>query len=196
MAKRVKKNYVNNPDFLEALIKYQKDCREAEDAGDERPRVPDYIGTCIFQIGTRLATKPNFSGYSYKEDMISDGIENCLLYINNFNPEKSSNPFAYFTQIIWYAFLRRIAKEKKQMYIRFKSSQQMISSGGTYTSSADGASAGADIHLNTAAEYMNDFVQDYEDKIARDKAKKKETEDAKRLEEEAAEKAESDGDET
>lgn len=192
MAKRAKRNYVNNPDFLEALIKYQKDCREAEDAGEERPRVPDYVGTCIFQIGTRLATKPNFSGYSYKEDMISDGIENCLLYINNFNPEKSSNPFAYFTQIIWYAFLRRIAKEKKQMYIRFKSSQQMISSGGTYTSSADGA----DIHLNTAAEYMNDFVQDYEDKIARDKAKKKETEDAKKLEEEAAAKTESDGDET
>ena len=177
MAKRATRNYVNNPDFLEALIKYQKSCREAEDAGEERPRVPDYIGACIFQIGTRLATKPNFSGYSYKDDMISDGIENCLLYINNFNPEKSQNPFAYFTQIIWYAFLRRIAKEKKQMYIRFKSSQHMIASGGTYTGD------GGDIHLNTAAEYMNDFVQDFEDKLQRDKDKKKETETAKKLEE-------------
>jgi len=167
MARRKTRNYVNNADLLEALIAYKKECREAEDAGDEKPRVPDYIGTCIYQIATRLATKPNFSGYSYKEDMISDGIENCLLYINNFNPEKSQNPFAYFTQIIWYAFLRRIQKEKKQMYIRFKSSQQMIAAGETYT----GESLG--VHLSTAADYMNDFVQDFEDKLAKDKAKKK-----------------------
>jgi len=165
--KRVTRNYVNNKDLLEALIKYKKDAREAEDAGDERPRVPDYIGTCIYQIATRLATKPNFSGYSYKDDMISDGIENCLLYIMNFNEEKSQNPFAYFTQIIWYAFLRRIAKEKKQMYIRFKSSQHMIATGGTYT--------GEDltVHLSTAADYMNDFIEDFEDKLEKDKAKKK-----------------------
>jgi DNA-directed RNA polymerase specialized sigma24 family protein len=169
MARRAKKNYVNNRDLLDALIQYQSDCRDAEEAGEDlKPRVPDYIGTCIFQIATRLSTKPNFSGYTYKDDMISDGIENCLLYIGNFNPEKSSNPFAYFTQIIWYAFLRRIAKEKKQMYIRFKSSQQMISTGGTYE--------GGDevLNLYTNADYMNTFVQDFEDKIERDKAKKKE----------------------
>lgn len=167
MARRATRNYVNNKDLLEALIAYQKQCKEAEDAGDELPRVPDYVGTCIFQIATRLATKPNFSGYSYKDDMISDGIENCLLYINNFNPEKSQNPFAYFTQIIWYAFLRRIAKEKKQMYIRFKSSQNMIAAGETYS--------GEDItlHLNTAADYMNNFIEDFEDKLVKDKEKKK-----------------------
>lgn len=167
MARRATRNYVNNKDLLEALIEYQKQCKEAEDAGDELPRVPDYVGTCIFQIATRLATKPNFSGYSYKDDMISDGIENCLLYINNFNPEKSQNPFAYFTQIIWYAFLRRIAKEKKQMYIRFKSSQNMIAAGETYS--------GEDItlHLNTAADYMNNFIEDFEDKLVKDKEKKK-----------------------
>ena len=167
MAKRKTRNYVNNKDLLEALIAYKKSCREAEDAGEGRPRVPDYIGTCIYQIATRLATKPNFSGYSYKEDMISDGIENCLLYIMNFNEEKSQNPFAYFTQIIWYAFLRRIQKEKKQMYIRFKSSQAMIAAGQTYT--------GEDLNLqlNTTADYMNDFIQDFEDKLQRDKEKKK-----------------------
>jgi DNA-directed RNA polymerase specialized sigma24 family protein len=168
MAKRATRNYVNNADLLAALLEYQKDCREAEDAGDERPRVPDYIGTCIFQIATRLATKPNFSGYSYKEDMISDGIENCLLYINNFNSEKSQNPFAYFTQIIWYAFLRRIQKEKKQMYIRFKSSQQLITLGETYTGDDM-----LDIQLTTSADYMNTFIEDFEDKIAKDKEKKK-----------------------
>ena len=167
MARRAKRNYVNNRDFLDALIQYKKDCTEAEEAGDELPRVPDYIGTCIYQIATRLATKPNFSGYTYKEDMISDGIENCLLYIRNFNPEKSQNPFAYFTQIIWYAFLRRIHKEKRQMYIRFKSSQSMLATGGTYTGEE------VDLYLNTSADYMNSFVQDYEDKLARDKEKKK-----------------------
>jgi DNA-directed RNA polymerase specialized sigma24 family protein len=167
MARRAKRNYVNNRDFLDALIQYKKDCAEAEEAGDELPRVPDYIGTCIYQIATRLATKPNFSGYTYKEDMISDGIENCLLYIRNFNPEKSQNPFAYFTQIIWYAFLRRIHKEKRQMYIRFKSSQSMLATGGTYTGEE------VDLYLNTSADYMNSFVQDYEDKLARDKEKKK-----------------------
>lgn len=167
MAKPRKRNYVNNKDLLEALINYQKDCREAEDQGEITPRVPDYIGKCIYQIATRLATKPNFSGYSYKEDMISDGIENCLQYINNFNPEKSQNPFAYFTQIIWYAFLRRIQKEKKQMYIRFKSSQSMIATGGTYTGDE------VQLHLNTNADYMNAFVQDFEDKLTRDKEKKK-----------------------
>lgn len=168
MAKRATRNYVNNKDLLEALIKYKEACREAEDAGDPLPRVPDYIGKCIYQIATRLATKPNFSGYSYKEDMISDGIENCLLYIGNFNPEKSQNPFAYFTQIIWYAFLRRIQKEKKQMYIRFKSSQNMLATGDTY-------SGGEEVNLNltTSADYMNSFIEDFEDKLKKDKEKKK-----------------------
>ena len=115
-----KRNYVNNPDLLQALIDYRALCKEAEDAGDKNPQVPEYIGKCILLIATRLATKPNFSGYSYKEEMISDGIENCLQYIHNFDPEKSSNPFAYFTQIIHYAFLRRIQKEKKQLEIKTK----------------------------------------------------------------------------
>jgi len=167
MAKPRKRNYVNNKDLLEALIQYQKDCREAEDQGEETPRVPDYIGKCIFQIATRLATKPNFSGYSYKEDMISDGIENCLKYIGNFNPEKSQNPFAYFTQIIWYAFLRRIQKEKKQMYIRFKSSQSMIATGDTYSGDE------IQLNLNTNADYMNSFIKDFEEKLTKDKEKKK-----------------------
>jgi DNA-directed RNA polymerase specialized sigma subunit len=167
MVKKTARNYVNNKDLLEALIEYQKQCKEAEESGDDLPRVPDYVGMCIFQIATRLATKPNFSGYSYKDDMISDGIENCLLYINNFNPEKSQNPFAYFTQIIWYAFLRRIQKEKKQMYIRFKSSQSMIAAGDTYSGNE------IQLHLNTNADYMNSFIEDYEDKLTRDKEKKK-----------------------
>ena len=115
-----KRNYVNNPDLLQALIDYRTNVAEAEDSGENPPRVPDYIGSCIMLIATRLATKPNFSGYSYKDEMISDGIENCLQYCGNFNPEKSNNPFAYFTQIIYYAFIRRIQKEKKQQEVKQK----------------------------------------------------------------------------
>lgn len=171
--RRPKRNYVNNKDLLEALIVYQKLCKEAEDSGEEKPRVPNYVGECIYQIATRLSTKPNFSGYSYKDDMISDGIENCLQYIHNFDPEKSSNPFAYFTQIIWFAFLRRIQKEKKQMYIRFKSSQSLLAAGGTYDSS--GGELG--MYLNTSADYMDNFIENYEEKLEKNKVKKPEKEE-------------------
>jgi DNA-directed RNA polymerase specialized sigma24 family protein len=167
--KRVKRNYVNNKDLLAALIEYKKQCKEAEDSGDDSPRIPNYIGECIYQIATRLATKPNFSGYSYKEDMISDGIENCLQYIHNFDSEKSSNPFAYFTQIIWFAFLRRIQKEKKQMYIRFKSSQSLLASGGTY----DPGGGELGMYLNTSTDYMDSFIEDFEEKLDKDKNKVK-----------------------
>ena len=150
------------------MILYKQKCTEAEDAGEEKPIVSNYIGECIYQIANRLATKPNFSGYSFKEDMIMDGIENCLQYMHNFDPAKTQNPFAYFTQIIWYAFLRRIAKEKKQMYVKFKSSHEMISSGGTYDGGED-----ISIHLNVSGEYINDFIEGYEAKMVSSKSKKK-----------------------
>jgi hypothetical protein len=113
-------HYVNNKEFLAALIKLREDIEIAEIQGKEKPRIPRYIGECFLKIATHLSFKPNFVNYMFKEDMISDGIENCVQYIHNFNPEKSQNPFAYFTQIIHYAFLRRIQKEKKQLEIKNK----------------------------------------------------------------------------
>ena len=113
-------HYVNNKEFLAALIKLREDREIAEIQGKEKPRIPRYIGECFLKIATHLSFKPNFVNYMFKEDMISDGIENCVQYIQNFNPEKSQNPFAYFTQIIHYAFLRRIQKEKKQLEIKNK----------------------------------------------------------------------------
>ena len=113
-------HYVNNKEFLVALIKHREDIEIAEIQGKEKPRIPRYIGECFLKIATHLSFKPNFVNYMFKEDMISDGIENCVQYIHNFNPEKSQNPFAYFTQIIHYAFLRRIQKEKKQLEIKNK----------------------------------------------------------------------------
>ena len=119
-----KKNYINNPDFLQALIDYKKACIDAKEAGKEEPRVPNYIGSCFIKIAEHLSRKPNFVSYSFRDEMIADGIENSIMYFRNFDPDKSKNPFAYFTQIIYYAFLRRIAREKKQLYVKYKSTEQ------------------------------------------------------------------------
>jgi phosphoribosylpyrophosphate synthetase len=115
-----KENYVNNREFLDALMVYRQQVAAAKESGSPKPKVPNYIGECFLKIATHLSYKPNFVNYMFREDMICDGIENCLQYIDNFNPEKSTNPFAYFTQIIYYAFLRRIQREKKQLEIKTK----------------------------------------------------------------------------
>ena len=125
---------MNNKELLSALIDYRNDVEVSyikkygreptkDDRGtrwDTKPPIPNYIGDCFLKIVTHLSFKPNFVNYMFKDDMICDGIENCVQYIHNFNPEKSQNPFAYFTQIIHYAFLRRIQKEKKQIEIKNK----------------------------------------------------------------------------
>jgi hypothetical protein len=120
MAKAKGAHYVNNKDFLHAMIAWRETVDEAVDSGETPPPVTNYIGECFLKIATHLSYKPNFINYTYREEMICDGIENCLQYIKNFNPEKSNNPFAYFTQIIYYAFLRRINKEKKQSHVKNK----------------------------------------------------------------------------
>ena len=116
----VSEHYVNNKEFLEALVVFKAKCLAAKEAGEPRPQISNYIGECFLKIATHLSYKPNFVNYMFREDMICDGIENCVQYIENFNPEKSKNPFAYFTQIIYYAFLRRIQKEKRQLEIKNK----------------------------------------------------------------------------
>ena len=118
MSKKAKEkpHYVDNKRFLQAMI----DWRETWPDEDNIPPVTNYIGDCFLKIATHLSYRPNFINYTYRDEMISDGIENCLQYVKNFNPEKSKNPFAYFTQITYYAFLRRIQREKKQDTIKYK----------------------------------------------------------------------------
>jgi len=118
MAEKKKVHYVDNKKFLAAIVERKVLLKEAEDEDDPKPQISNYLGECILKIANHLSYRPNFINYTYKEEMISDGIENCLQYIDNFDPEKSKNPFAYFTQIIYYAFIRRIAKEKKQQKIK------------------------------------------------------------------------------
>lgn len=118
-------HYVNNAEMLESIKQYKADLQKARDNGTEEPRIPEYLGECVLKIATRLSHKHNFINYSYRDDMILDGIENCIQYMDSFDPNKSSNPFSYFTQVIYFAFLRRIAKEKKQSYIKSKLIQEM-----------------------------------------------------------------------
>lgn len=118
-------HYVDNKAFLEAMKEWKTKCKDAESLGEPQPPVSNYIGECFLKIANHLSYRPNFINYTYREEMISDGIENCLQYCSNFNPEKSNNPFAYFTQIIYYAFIRRIQKEKKQQHVKHKIIENM-----------------------------------------------------------------------
>jgi len=154
-------HYVDNKQLFVVMIEYKKSVDEAEQSGDTKPQIPNYVGRCLLQIANRLATKPNFANYTFKDDMISDGIENCVSYIDNFNPEKSHNPFAYFTQIIYYAFLRRIQKEKKQLYIKHKSLEQSVIFN---TLVEGGGEHGIGNNLDFQTDYMIDFVKNFERK--------------------------------
>lgn len=115
-----KQHYVDNKEFYAALVERHalvQDCiaREAEP-----PLITDYLGKCIYDICTHLSYKPNFINYSFRQEMISDALENCIAVIDKFNTEEYKNPFSYFTQIAFFAFLRRIDMEKKQQYFKFK----------------------------------------------------------------------------
>lgn len=116
--KKQSEHYVNNKEFTQAVSDYNESVRLAESKGETPPKMTEYIGECIYKIATRLSTRPNFINYTYRDEMICDAIENCIQYIGNFNAEKSNNAFAYITQICYYAFLRRIQKEKKQVFIK------------------------------------------------------------------------------
>ena len=134
--------YVCNKDFFEAIVEYRRRVKIAKEKGLSKPIVTNYIGECFLKIATHLSYKPNFVNYMYRDDMISDGVENCVQYIDRFDPEKSSNPFAYFTQVIYFAFLRRIAKEKKQMEIKTRMIERTGYDHVMYTEQFDGDMAG------------------------------------------------------
>mgnify|MGYP001375342774 FL=1 len=167
MAKRRDPNsahYIDNKEFLAKITDYRNSRIEAEECGDPKPQVTNYLGECFVKIANHLAYKSNFVNYTFRDEMILDGIENCLTYIDNFNPEKSNNPFAYFTQITYYAFIRRIQKEKRQQetkmkYIKSLDLEEMLEQG------ADG-----DTHSNEYLNYMKQIIEQSDaDKEAADK---------------------------
>ena len=157
-------HYVDNQRFLLEMTEYQNERKIAKENGIELPACPDYIGECFLKIAQRLSFRPNFINYAFREDMISDGIENCVQYMNNFNPEKSKNPFAYFTQIIYYAFIRRIQKEKKQLYIKYKTMDSNSSLGDNVEVSADDTQNYVyETMTNDQKVNMYDFISNFEE---------------------------------
>jgi hypothetical protein len=163
------KHYINNPDFLQALMDYKAEQKRCKTSKLPEPPIPNYIGECFMKIAEGLSHKPNFINYTYRDEMMSDGIENCLMYFDNFDPAKSKNPFAYFTQIIYYAFLRRIQKEKKQLYVKYKATEQMgILDEFEMLEFEDGTTRQFELYEN-----ISEFIENYEEaKKAKKEVKK------------------------
>lgn len=167
--------YVDNKKLYQEMVEYRKLFNEfkASESSMDKPQVPQYVGKCILMIANRLSLKPNFINYSYREEMISDGIENCITYIDNFDPNRTNNPFAYFTQIIYFAFLRRIQKEKKQLYIKHKSLENsLILNTLSDTNDFDDGDFEAPAY-DFDNQNMNDFIRNFEDNLEKKKKKRK-----------------------
>jgi len=178
---RKKQHYVDNERFLEVMSDYREKYLQAKDNDTELPIIPDYAGECFLKIAERLSHRPNFINYAFREEMVSDGIENCVMYASNFNPEKSTNPFAYFTQIIYFAFLRRIEKEKKQLYIKYKTMEEYsgledhVDMGEMGQSETQAVSSGASPLTADKRASIQEFIFAFEEK----KRKKKKVKPAK-----------------
>ena len=167
---RKKQHYVDNEKFLVVMTNYREEYLQAKDEEEELPVIPDYAGECFLKIAERLSHRPNFINYAFREEMVSDGIENSVMYASNFNPEKSKNPFAYFTQIIYYAFLRRIEKEKKQLYIKYKTMEEYssledhVDMGDMSSEDSRAVSAGASPLTTDKRVSIQEFIHAFEEK--------------------------------
>lgn len=162
---KAKNHYVNNKTLYTEMVKYKTAVMDAKERNLPPPPIPNYVGECLLLIANRLSYKANFINYSYRDDMVLDGIENCIIAIDNFDPEKSTNPFAYFTQIMKWAFVRRIQKEQKQAYVKHKNFENTL-----LMSDPD--------HLNDELitinnEYSANVVAAFENKLTKSKAKPK-----------------------
>ena len=163
-----KNHYINNKDFLKEMIEFRTSVSEAKKLNLPKPQIPRYVAECFMKIAENLSHKPNFLSYTFRDEMVADAIENCVMYVDNFDPAKSSNPFAYFTQITYYAFLRRIQKEKKQLYVKYKSTETAgILDEYELNETEDGTFRQFELYEN-----ISEFIQNYENARKEKKAKK------------------------
>jgi hypothetical protein len=163
-----KNHYINNKDFLKEMIKYRQSIRKAKRQGLTKPQIPATIAKCFMMIAENLSHKPNFLSYTFRDEMVADAIENCVMYVDNFDPSKSSNPFAYFTQIAYFAFLRRIQKEKKQLYVKYKATETAgILDEFELNENEDGTFRQFELYEN-----ISEFISNYENARKEKKAKK------------------------
>jgi len=164
--------YVDNKEMLNAIIQYRKDVRKAKRLKLPKPKIPDSIGKQILLIAENMSHKKNFSQYTFVDDMISGAVENCIQYFDNFDPKTSKYPFSYFSKIIFYAFIRKIQLEKKQLYAKYKATQMTGILHEAEYQDEDNPGEQFEMYDN-----LNDFIAKYE--AAQDAAKAKK--DAKKL---------------
>lgn len=163
-----KNHYIDNKLFLVEMSKYRDAIQLAKDNGDKKPDIPRYAAEAFIKIAENLSHKPNFLSYTFRDEMVADAIENCVMYASNFDPKKSSNPFAYFTQITYYAFLRRIQREKKQLYVKYKATEQAgIMDEFEQLESDDGQNRQFELYEN-----ISEFIENFEIAKKQKKAKK------------------------
>lgn len=149
------------------MTAYRRSVRKAKKDGLEKPRIPEYVGQCFMLIAENMSHKYNFLSYTFRDEMVSDAIENCVMYADNFNPRKSKNPFAYFSQICYYAFLRRIQREKKQLYVKYKSTElHGVLDDFDQLEDGDGNTRQFEMYDN-----ISEFIQKFENAKAAKKAK-------------------------
>lgn len=176
VAKKEKPHYVDNKKFYAEIVKYREACEQARAEGKQEPRLPNYIGECIYKIAEKLSYKPCFMNYSFRDEMVEDGIENCIMYFKDFDINKTQNPFAYFTQIIYYAFLRRISKEERNRYTTYKYFQETMILPGVADIGLDNTELSETSNLIPKQMYdnINEFMDRFEKKEAEKKKKRKE----------------------
>lgn len=162
-------HYVNNELFLKEMVAYRRALRKAKLEGNPKPRLPEYVGECFMKIAEKRSHEFNFLSYTFRDEMILDAIENCVQYAHNFNPRKSKNPFAYFSQIVYYAFIRRIQREKKHLYVKYKSTElNGVLDNYDQMESEDGMTRQYEQYDN-----ISEFIKNFENAKERKKAKLK-----------------------
>jgi hypothetical protein len=166
-------HYVSNEQLFQAIVAYRKSVRRAKRNNEDKPVLPDYIGECILKIADRLSRKPNFYSYTFRDEMISDAVENCIMYVDNFDPNKSKNPFSYFTQIIYYAFLRRIHREKKHLYVKYKIAEQLIHNHDRSQFEDDNLPSSPNSSRGELYDNIAEYIDSFEKKLDIKKSKKR-----------------------
>lgn len=169
--KKKKAHYIDNKMFYDEIVKYKQQVKEAEEQGKPKPRINNYLGECLDRLAKHVATMPKFINYSFKDEMISDAVENCLVYFHNFDINRT-NPFAYFTQVVYYAFLRRIAKEERERYTKYKIFRDTMMDTDEISRLVDSD----DNNIGSPKMYdnINAFMERFEAKEAEKKRKRKE----------------------
>lgn len=158
-------HYVSNEQLFQSLVEYRNQLKVYKKERKDGPPLPEYLGECFLKIADRLARKPNFASYTFREDMIADAVENCCQYANNFDPAKSRNPFSYFTQIIYFAFLRRISREKKHLYVKYKAMELQGMDQPSSQQIEEGTPQGAKLNLyENIQEFIHTFESSHEQK--------------------------------